>query len=54
MGKLNLTKIIYPKVMEPNKKADKYDFENVYGGKSLKFPRNIYYNLLKFKNKLYE
>ena len=52
--KLNLTKIIYPKVMEPNKRADKYDFENIYGGKSLKFPRNIYYNLLKFKNKLYE
>ena len=52
--KLNLTKIIYPKVMESNKRADKYDFENIYGGKSLKFPRNIYYNLLKFKNKLYE
>ena len=49
---LNLNKIVYPKLIEPNLEADKSDFENIYGGNSLKFPKSIYYKLLEIKEKI--
>ena len=50
---LKLDKVVYPKLIEPNIEADKFDFENLYGGNSLKFPRNIYHKLVKIKKKYY-
>ena len=41
-NKLNLKKIIHPTIFKNYEEADYYDFLNVYGGKSIKFPRNIY------------
>ena len=44
--KLNLKKIAHPDILKNYEEADYFDFLNVYGGKSMKFPRNIY-NYLK-------
>lgn len=49
---LKLKKIIYPKHVEANKKADRFDFLFVYGGNSLKFPKNIYYKLINLARKI--
>ena len=43
---LQLKKVIYPRFILPNIKADKFHFDFVFGGNSLKFPKNIYYKLV--------
>lgn len=39
---ISFNKIIHPKKIKNNLEADHYDFLNVYGGKKMKFPRNLF------------
>ena len=53
-NKMSFKNIIHPKIISNNLKADYFDFLNVYGGKKMKFPRNLlnYFkdNFIKKKN----